>query len=198
MEARLKPRRYLTMDMPLGFAVTWKPLKEMWRRVSPSSQFDASRCSPCGSGRRNEGSAYAIENRTRCRAQGVRRGPRRRHPCRIRQREKRIDQFIDLAGKLLKDTPGRYPRSARRTASRQQMGGVPVPADRRGGPARLEDPAAQRRLRSGLPRLARNHGQREKYQCNVPWIILFDPTSACNKHCVGCWAADYENAEPVL
>ena len=28
---------------------------------------------------------------------------------------------------------------------------------------------------------------------NVPWIILFDPTSACNKHCVGCWAADYGN-----
>ncbi len=33
----------------------------------------------------------------------------------------------------------------------------------------------------------------EKYQCNVPWIVLFDPTSACNKQCVGCWAADYEN-----
>jgi len=32
-----------------------------------------------------------------------------------------------------------------------------------------------------------------KYGCNVPWIILFDPTSACNKHCVGCWAADYGN-----
>jgi MoaA/NifB/PqqE/SkfB family radical SAM enzyme len=31
----------------------------------------------------------------------------------------------------------------------------------------------------------------EKYQCNVPWIIIFDPTSACNKHCIGCWAADY-------
>ena len=34
----------------------------------------------------------------------------------------------------------------------------------------------------------------EKEQCNVPWIILFDPTSACNKHCVGCWAADYGNS----
>ncbi len=31
----------------------------------------------------------------------------------------------------------------------------------------------------------------EKYDCNIPWIILFDPTSACNKQCVGCWAADY-------
>ena len=32
-----------------------------------------------------------------------------------------------------------------------------------------------------------------KLDCNVPWIVLFDPTSACNKHCVGCWAADYGN-----
>lgn len=31
-----------------------------------------------------------------------------------------------------------------------------------------------------------------KHQCNVPWIFLFDPTSACNKQCVGCWAADYD------
>lgn len=32
---------------------------------------------------------------------------------------------------------------------------------------------------------------REKYDCNIPWIILFDPTSACNLKCVGCWAAEY-------
>lgn len=32
---------------------------------------------------------------------------------------------------------------------------------------------------------------REKYQCNVPWLILMDPTSACNLHCTGCWAAEY-------
>ncbi len=27
--------------------------------------------------------------------------------------------------------------------------------------------------------------------CNVPWAILLDPTSACNMHCTGCWAAEY-------
>ena len=32
---------------------------------------------------------------------------------------------------------------------------------------------------------------RKKYNCNIPWAILLDPTSACNKHCVGCWAAEY-------
>ena len=31
----------------------------------------------------------------------------------------------------------------------------------------------------------------EKYNINVPWVILFDPTSACNLHCVGCWASEY-------
>ena len=33
----------------------------------------------------------------------------------------------------------------------------------------------------------------EKYQCNIPWAILMDPTSACNLHCTGCWAAEYGN-----
>lgn len=33
----------------------------------------------------------------------------------------------------------------------------------------------------------------EEYACNVPWAILMDPTSACNLHCVGCWAAEYGN-----
>ena len=32
---------------------------------------------------------------------------------------------------------------------------------------------------------------REIYKCNIPWLILFDPTSACNLHCTGCWAAEY-------
>lgn len=34
---------------------------------------------------------------------------------------------------------------------------------------------------------------RKKYGCNIPWAILFDPTSACNLHCTGCWAAEYGN-----
>ena len=34
---------------------------------------------------------------------------------------------------------------------------------------------------------------RQKYGCNVPWAILMDPTSACNLHCTGCWAAEYGN-----
>lgn len=33
----------------------------------------------------------------------------------------------------------------------------------------------------------------EREDCNVPWAMLIDPTSACNLHCIGCWAAEYGN-----
>lgn len=32
---------------------------------------------------------------------------------------------------------------------------------------------------------------REKYHCNIPFLMLFDPTSACNMRCKGCWSAEY-------
>lgn len=31
----------------------------------------------------------------------------------------------------------------------------------------------------------------KKLSVHIPWIILFDPTSACNLHCTGCWASEY-------
>ena len=34
-----------------------------------------------------------------------------------------------------------------------------------------------------------------KYDINVPWAILMDPTTACNLHCTGCWAAEYGNKQ---
>ena len=37
------------------------------------------------------------------------------------------------------------------------------------------------------------HEVSEREECNVPWAILLDPTSACNMHCTGCWAAEYGN-----
>lgn len=32
---------------------------------------------------------------------------------------------------------------------------------------------------------------RKELGTNLPWTILFDPTSACNLKCTGCWAAEY-------
>ncbi len=34
----------------------------------------------------------------------------------------------------------------------------------------------------------------KKLGCGIPWIILFDPTSACNLKCTGCWASEYSKA----
>ena len=42
--------------------------------------------------------------------------------------------------------------------------------------------------------MRREKASKAEYKCNIPWAILFDPTSACNLHCKGCWAADYGNS----
>ncbi|NLM21222.1 MAG: radical SAM protein [Peptococcaceae bacterium] len=36
---------------------------------------------------------------------------------------------------------------------------------------------------------------REKHQCNIPYQILMDPTSACNLKCTGCWAQKYDKSD---
>lgn len=41
--------------------------------------------------------------------------------------------------------------------------------------------------------MAHQEEAKQLYGCNVPWAILMDPTSACNLHCTGCWAAEYGN-----
>ncbi|MGI5959222.1 MAG: radical SAM protein [Massiliimalia sp.] len=48
-------------------------------------------------------------------------------------------------------------------------------------------------LNASLLGSAKQDAMVEKEQCNIPWAILFDPTSACNMHCTGCWAAEYGN-----
>lgn len=39
----------------------------------------------------------------------------------------------------------------------------------------------------------KQEANRLRYDCNIPLAILLDPTSACNLHCTGCWAAEYGN-----
>ncbi|MDD7220471.1 MAG: radical SAM protein [Clostridia bacterium] len=46
-------------------------------------------------------------------------------------------------------------------------------------------------INAGLIGWKKEEELREKYNCNIPWAILLDPTSACNLHCTGCWAAEY-------
>ncbi len=44
---------------------------------------------------------------------------------------------------------------------------------------------------AGLAGMKKCKENEAKYDCNVPWLILMDPTSACNLKCTGCWAAEY-------
>ena len=46
---------------------------------------------------------------------------------------------------------------------------------------------------SGLTGYKQSKVNKEKYGINMPWLILIDPTTACNMHCTGCWAAEYGN-----
>lgn len=46
-------------------------------------------------------------------------------------------------------------------------------------------------INAALKGSALQEATREKEHCNVPWAVLLDPTSACNLHCTGCWAAEY-------
>ena len=48
-------------------------------------------------------------------------------------------------------------------------------------------------INSALLGTRKQNEYRAKYGCNIPWAILMDPTSACNLHCTGCWAAEYGN-----
>lgn len=48
-------------------------------------------------------------------------------------------------------------------------------------------------INTGMIGFPKQRKMEEKLGCNIPWAILMDPTSACNLHCTGCWAAEYGN-----
>lgn len=48
-------------------------------------------------------------------------------------------------------------------------------------------------INSALTGWPKQEKLRKDLNCNIPWTILLDPTSACNLHCTGCWAAEYGN-----
>ncbi len=46
-------------------------------------------------------------------------------------------------------------------------------------------------LNAGIKSYDKRLAAMKKYDCNIPWAILIDPTAACNLKCTGCWAAEY-------
>ena len=57
----------------------------------------------------------------------------------------------------------------------------------------MKTTAANFFINANLAAWPKQDALRKKYNCNIPWAILLDPTSACNLHCTGCWAAEYGN-----
>jgi len=109
-------------------------------------------------------------------------------------REKNVMKFIDMAGKLLKDTnPGatRGMRAALYPGSKWEKYLFSMIDEI--NPNVLRTTILNGGYEAAFRGLRNTTENADKNQCNVPWIILFDPTSACNKHCVGCWAAEYGN-----
>ena len=61
------------------------------------------------------------------------------------------------------------------------------------------DPGVRNRLfenfviKGSIAGYKKQEENKARYNCNIPWAILMDPTSACNLNCTGCWAAEYGN-----
>ena len=111
-----------------------------------------------------------------------------------KDREKAMLQFIDLMEKILGDTwsPAAY-EALRKVYQDPDSKWNRFTND-------LFDTVDHKMLKTAALNLGYEAGFRgykttkenaKKYGCSIPWILLFDPTSACNLHCTGCWAAEY-------
>ncbi len=49
-------------------------------------------------------------------------------------------------------------------------------------------------LNSSIRGWSESRKKSKEYGYEIPFTLLIDPTTACNKKCIGCWAADYNKA----
>lgn len=106
-------------------------------------------------------------------------------------RADKVDKFIDLAGKLLKDTAPSVTKGLKNNIYpgskwEKYLFDIIDESD----PHVLKTVLLNGGYEAAFRGLRTTTENAEKYDRNIPWIILFDPTSACNKHCIGCWSAD--------
>lgn len=113
-----------------------------------------------------------------------------------KDREKALLNIVDLSEKLLGDTFGHNVyNNARKVITEDDskwMGFLNKALDEL-HPNVIKMNALNLGFESGFCGYKKSLELGEKYGCNMPWIILMDPTSACNLHCTGCWAAEYGN-----
>ena len=111
-----------------------------------------------------------------------------------KDREKAFLQLIDLSEKFLGDTfPKASYESLRRLVCDEDskwMKYINTALDEL-SPHVVKTAALNLGFEAAFYGTKLTRKMREEHQCNIPWLILMDPTSACNLHCTGCWAAEY-------
>ena len=88
-----------------------------------------------------------------------------------------LEQY-DAARELIKDKDGKWMKYVNRVLDEVS-------------PNVIKTTALNLGFESMLKGVKMKEESKKKYGCNIPWLILMDPTSACNLHCTGCWAAEY-------
>ena len=111
-----------------------------------------------------------------------------------KDRQKAMNQFIDMAERFIGDTwsPEAYRQlheQVNNTDSKWYKFVYSLYDDV--APKQMKMLALNAGYESGFVGYRATKENGEKYGCSIPWIILIDPTSACNLHCTGCWAAEY-------
>ena len=111
-----------------------------------------------------------------------------------KDRQKALLQFVDLAEKTMKGTwrPQAYEnlRNVFRNPDSKYMQYANRLFDNV-DPKLIKMAALNLGYEAGFRGFNIAQKEAEKYGCDIPWVILLDPTSACNLHCTGCWAAEY-------
>lgn len=110
------------------------------------------------------------------------------------EREAAVNRYVELASKLLKGSVPEAAEGIRRALyPGSKWEGWLFDILDTANPTVVREFALEGGYESAFRGFRTTLECAERHDCNVPWIILFDPTSACNKHCVGCWAAEYGN-----
>lgn len=111
-----------------------------------------------------------------------------------KDRQKALVQFVDLAEKVLGDTwsKGAYEklREIFRDENSKWMKFANDLFDNT-DPKLIKLAALNLGYEAGFRGFHITQENAKKYGCSIPWVLLMDPTSACNLRCTGCWAAEY-------
>ncbi|HIU75829.1 MAG TPA: radical SAM protein [Candidatus Pelethocola excrementipullorum] len=111
-----------------------------------------------------------------------------------KDREKNLLKLADLSQKFIGDTFNADVFEAARRLIKDQDGKWMIYLNRALDELNsnvVKTTALNLGFEAGFSGYKKTLAMKEKHQCNIPWVILMDPTSACNLHCTGCWAAEY-------